>query len=42
MSTIGYNPLPEGQFGPWSNPTNKPCDDPWWAKRSRVDRPNLL
>ena len=21
--------VPEGQFGPWSNPTNKPCDDPW-------------
>ena len=20
--------VPEGQFGPWSNPTNKPCDDP--------------
>ena len=20
--------VPEGQFAPWSNPTNKPCDDP--------------
>ena len=20
--------VPEGQFSPWSNPTNKPCDDP--------------
>ena len=23
--------VPEGQFGPWSNPTNKPCDDPYLA-----------
>ena len=23
--------VPEGQFGPWSNPTNKPCDAPWLA-----------
>ena len=21
--------VPEGQFGPWSNPANKPCDDPF-------------
>ena len=20
--------VPEGQFGPWSNPANEPCDDP--------------
>ena len=32
--TPGHRPrmrrrgVPEGQFGPWSNPTNKPCDDP--------------
>ena len=23
--------VPEGQFGPWSNPTNKPCDDASYA-----------
>ena len=45
--TPGHRPrmrrrgVPEGHFGPWSNPTNKPCDDPI-LQQSRSDGPVLV